>query len=256
MAFILGRRVNARPDTRPMERPRLPNHVLDRSQGRYRCPYLSGRGGHRADRTYGAEGGREREVRRRRGTVMGAELWDDHAPWHPNPITALGELQKRFLGEYLSEHGGLGATVGRELAWIRDAVRETEAEGDPYDLLGQFRPHLAFLEEGSRRPLPEDPLDQIALLRRVVGFHGAGVGNVLDVTTVTDERGMHTAQTLTADQIRRLCGTEHPTLQQAELAVEKIDGQLDRGESICFPIFAETIEPTPVGWYFIGETVD
>jgi hypothetical protein len=182
---------------------------------------------------------------------MGAELWYHLAPWHPDPREALSEVQARFL----AENYDLPALLQQHLESAREAVRLTEAEGDPYDLQQIYRDEVAFVEEVSSHPLPDQPQQQIELLRKVFANSGQGIGNILDVTGVSKRAAMHVARQLPPNAIRRLCQTDRPTLQQAEAAVGPINEKLGRGESVCFPIYAEGLDQL-AGWYFVGNTVD
>jgi hypothetical protein len=51
----------------------------------------------------------------------------------------------------------------------------------------------------------------------------------------------------------RLVGAAQPSRIQARQAVGKINEELGRGECICFPVYAKG---KPVGWYFVGNTID
>jgi hypothetical protein len=59
----------------------------------------------------------------------------------------------------------------------------------------------------------------------------------LDVTGVSPRGGVHVAKRLAAAEVRRLCGVELPDLNQARAAVAKINEELGRGESVCFPLY-------------------
>jgi hypothetical protein len=181
--------------------------------------------------------------------AMGAELWFHEAPWKPQPEDALFELQVQFL----REHYDLASLLRDHLHSAREAVRLTEAEGDPYEILGFHQDCLACLEELASRPIPEAARDQIEFVREIEKWSGEGVGNILDVTGVSGDGSMD-ARVLTPDDVRKFCGTDHPTRPQAVAAVYGINEKLDRGESACFPFF--DAEGNPIGWYFVGNTID
>ncbi len=51
----------------------------------------------------------------------------------------------------------------------------------------------------------------------------------------------------------RLVGDAQPTLAQAAGAIDKINEELGRGECVCFPVYENC---KPIGWYFVGNTID
>ncbi len=82
---------------------------------------------------------------------------------------------------------------------------------------------------------------------------GEGIGNVVDVTGVSDHRDIAMAQRLNEQDTIRLVGSAQPALAQARAAVGKINGELGRGECVCFPVYDEG---KPVAWYFVANTID
>ncbi len=184
---------------------------------------------------------------------MGAELWYHLAPWRPDPAEALHDLQVGFL----AENYDLPSLVQGHLENAREAVRATEADGDKYGILGFYKEQVEKLEEIAGQPLPQDPLEQIAIVRRVYTGSGQGIGNVLDVERVSDRGGFPIARKLGQDEIRRFCGTDRPTLREARDSVGMIHERLQRGDSVCFPVWADDRqEAEPIGWYFVGNTID
>jgi hypothetical protein len=183
---------------------------------------------------------------------MGAQLWYHRAPWHDRPADALRELQAKFL----AENYDLPQLIQQHLNGARQTVAATEAEGDPYDLLDLWRAQLALVEKVASRPVPEGPQVRIKLIRRICAPSGEGIGNVLDVKGVSRRGGILITRRLPAKQIVELVGTDQPTEEEAQAAVGRINEQLRRAESVCFPIYADTDRATPVGWYFVGNTID
>lgn len=183
---------------------------------------------------------------------MGADLWHHAAPWRPDPAEALSELQMRVVAETYD----LPSLVQEHLESAREAVRLTEAEGDEYGVLDIYRDELAMLEEVVSHPLPEDPHEQIELVRKLHVNTGEGIGNILDVTGVSDQRNLNVAERLTEAETERLTGTTRPTLAQAQQAIDKINEELGRGESVCFPYYENAEDQQPAGWYFVGNTLD
>jgi hypothetical protein len=74
------------------------------------------------------------------------------------------------------------------------------------------------------------------MIREINADSGEGVGNFLDETSISNRRDFHTAQRLSEEATVRLIGTTRPTLTQARRAVGKINEELGRGESVCFPV--------------------
>src|SRR5262249_53221656 len=145
---------------------------------------------------------------------MGAQLWHHSAPWFTDPNDALRALQ----GQFLAASYDLPKLVQAELEGTREAVRREEAEGDPYELLDMYRRKLAFTETVLAEGVPEDTGQRIELVRKLCMDTGEGVGNVLDVKSVSAERNFLTAQVLAESEVGRLVGASRPTLQQAKEA--------------------------------------
>jgi hypothetical protein len=183
---------------------------------------------------------------------MGAELWHHAAPWRIDPEDALFELQVRFLAETYD----LPTLVQEHLESAREAVGTIEAEGDGFGLLDMYRNELEMLEEAASEPLTEDPRQRIELIREIYENSGQGIGNILDVTGISDRRDPLVAERLTDDEMVRLIGATRPTIVQARQAVGKVNEELDRGECACFPFYEANEFRRPAGWYFIGNTID
>ncbi len=115
---------------------------------------------------------------------MGAQLWYHLAPWRPDPAEALHELQVGFL----AENYDLPSLAQEHLESAREAVRVTEADGDEYGILGFYKEQVEKLEGIAGQPLPQDPREQIAIVRKVYAGYGEGIGNVLDVERISDQR--------------------------------------------------------------------
>jgi hypothetical protein len=75
-------------------------------------------------------------------------------------------------------------------------------------------------------------------------------------TTVSDCRDYSTAARLTEEEMERLVGTIRPTMAEARQATYKVNAELQRGESVCFPYYDGAKTEQLVGWYFIGNTID
>jgi len=182
---------------------------------------------------------------------MGAELWYHEAPWDPDPDAALKGLQAHFL----AEHYNLPALLPEHLVSAHQAVDATKADGDSYGLLDIYEEQVKLLESLCNQPIPRNPQEQIQILRQVYAIGGQGIGNVLDVTGVTEKREDFTAQRLSDEEMQRLVVSTRPNLAQACQAVDKIHEELQRGQCVCFPFF-DANTGKPAGWYFVGNTVD
>ncbi len=183
---------------------------------------------------------------------MGAELWCHEAPWHSDADAALKALQARFV----VDNYDLATILPKHLAWAREALASFAGDADdpdPYGVLELYQEMVALLERLCSEPIPESPEAQIAIVRQIHADSGQGVGNVLDVTGVGEERDFEKSQRLSQQETVRLVGTSQPTRDQAFKAVDKINEELGRGECVCFPIYENG---QPVGWYFVGNTVD
>lgn len=182
--------------------------------------------------------------------VMGAKLWHHAAPWCEDPREALHVLQARVL----RENHDLGEELEFLLEGARKTVRLCEVD-DKYNLLDHYRRELKRLEKLAQAPIPQAPRECIALLRRIHVSSGQGIGSVLDVTTVSYRGGQHRARRLKMEEVHRFCGVARPDLKRAIAAVDTIHEQLLRGESVCFKYYPAKGD-RPVGWYFVGNTID
>ncbi|QEL17597.1 hypothetical protein [Limnoglobus roseus] len=180
---------------------------------------------------------------------MGAQLWYHVGPWRDEPGVSLREVQVAHLRSAFD----YPARLAEHLASAREAVRLTEAD-DPYNLLDHYRAEVARFEELAAFPPPATPDDEIARLRMLYKASGEGIGCVLDVTHVNDGGGVHVARRLPVAEVARLCGADRPTAVAAGLAVGRINAELGRGYSVCFPFYDESGRPS--GWCFVGNTID
>ena len=119
-----------------------------------------------------------------------------------------------------------------------------------------YQEELQLLDRLSGQPIPQDFEWQIKLLRRICAYSGEGIGNILDVERIVRRRVYNAAQRLSGPEMIRLVGSEQPTSAQAKKAVHKINEELGRGECVFFPIYDSEEENQPVGWYFVGNTID
>jgi hypothetical protein len=183
---------------------------------------------------------------------MGATLWYHETAWHPDPAMALKTFQSRFMVEQYD----LSTLLPDHLANARGAVASTEAEGDPYELLEMYQKEVRLLEQLCSQPIPQDFEGQIKILRQICASSGQGIGNILDIERISKRRRYNVAQPLSGPELIRLVGTERPTRAQAKKAIYKINEELGRGECVCFPVYDSGEKNQPVGWYFVGNTID
>jgi hypothetical protein len=180
---------------------------------------------------------------------MGAQLWQHIAGPHASPVQALREIQLQVLAEQ-----DLRGLLASQLESARGAVELTEQD-DEYGLLDFYREELAKFEELTEAGIPDDPEDQIAMLRRMNESSGQGIGNVLDVIGISIDGGMHVTRPCFQPELQDSFGLNHPTRREAASAVSQINERLERGESICFQIYADD-RATCAGWMFVGNTID
>ena len=137
----------------------------------------------------------------------------------------------------------------------KQAVEQTQRDGDRFGLLSIYTQHLKLIEEFASRPLPSDPAQQIHVLRAVIeGISPDGFGNILDVRGIDAAGDINMMRLLTSDEIVQFCGSEHPSPEVARNSVFNIAGQLARGSSVAFPAYDSTGNPTH--WHFVGMTTD
>jgi hypothetical protein len=168
------------------------------------------------------------------------------------PATALKTLQALFM----AENYDLSALLPQHLADARTAVALAEAERDPYGVLDIHRREVRLLERLCSQPIPQDFERQIEILRKINANTGEGIGNVLDVSGISERRSGDTARPLSEPEIVRLAGTSQPTREEAHEAIDKLSEELGRGECVRFPIYDSREQDRPAGWYFAGRTWD
>ena len=180
---------------------------------------------------------------------MGADLWHHEAPWHAKPEAALQALQAQFV----AENYDLAVLLPEHLTWARESVVACKKENDRFSMLDMLQENVELLERLCSQPIPSDAAGQINIVRHINADSGQGIGTVLDITGVSKQRIMHTAQVLPEKEIVRLVGAAQPDRAQSQKLIYKINGELDRGECVCFAIYEEG---KPVGWVFVGNTID
>lgn len=180
---------------------------------------------------------------------MGAMPWEHFGPWNADPAISLRQLQAAFL----AANYNLESVTQEHLTSARNALQTTKAEGDPYGLLDFYRSQVDMLEGIA---IPADPPNQIDILRRINSGSGEGIGNVLDILDVSESGGPLMSRPLRTDELLAVFGTETPLSKMNPESVGPLYGMLGRGESICFPIYNDGDPSKPVGWCFVGYTID
>ena len=182
---------------------------------------------------------------------MGATAWKHLAEWNAEPAAALRQLQAKFL----EENYDLPSLLRDFLASARHSVQIVKDEGDEYGLRDIYEDDVKKAEAFVAQPLPSQPQERISILRSLFESGGEGIGNVLDVTDVSDEGGLFVTRPLKPTDVRELFGTSSPTLEEADRGVNSLYLRLGRAESVCFPVYDESAQK-PVGWYFVGYSAD
>lgn len=182
---------------------------------------------------------------------MGAQLWHYQSSWHEDPADALDEIQVKLV----SQNYDLERLLSRCLEDARNSIDSCVEDGDPYDLIGTYQEQFDLVERLYAEGVPKDVRSQIEIIRRVNALGGVGVGNILDLTGISSVRDTCVAELLGQDKMLRLLGNSRPTVEEAEKTLSDINEELNRGECICFPIYDVTREQ-PIGWYFVGNTID
>jgi hypothetical protein len=180
---------------------------------------------------------------------MGSMPYQQLAPWHPDPNDSLFDLQATFI----AENYDLPQVIQEHLESSREALRICEEDGDEYGILNIYQADVDFLESIAGQTLPEAPQDRISVLRKICKSGGQGIGNILDITSVTDKGGIHVTRRLSDKDVEQLLGTAHPSITDAGKLIGIIADQLGRGESVCCPVYDGD---KPRGWWFIGYTID
>ena len=107
--------------------------------------------------------------------------------------------------------------------------------------------------DGGTRGIPERPEEQIELLRQIEAISGDWIGNILDLTGVSETVEDGKVRQLSEDEMRRVFGTLRPSPEEARVGLAKLTGSISRGTAICFPVYEMG---KPVSWLIAGYTAD
>lgn len=179
---------------------------------------------------------------------MGASLYHNLAPWHADPNIALQQLQIAFF----EQHHDLEQEIQQHLESTRQSVRWCE-EDDEHGLLEIYQTDLRRLEGYASQPLPNSPIERIAMLRKMWESGGEGLGNILDLRGVSDAGDYFVARRMRDEELERVLGTSRPAPMQSETDLGAIPDQIDRGQCVCFPVYERD---QPCGWQFVGYSID
>lgn len=179
---------------------------------------------------------------------MGAQLWHHQAPWHPEA----GESLKALQHDYIHNHYDLATLFSKELDSTKKHLEAELNAGDEFGLVEWLQTKIERLVELNANPIPDDIDTQIQIIREVLEY-GEGLCNVLDISGISEKREVFKAVKLTDVERTKFVGCLEPNVEQANASVGKINHDLNRGECVCFPIFQDG---KPIGWYFVGNTID
>jgi hypothetical protein len=182
--------------------------------------------------------------------IMGAMPWENRTAWMDDPADALKAIQRAEL----EAQGDLRDQIQTQLEGAREAVAAT-AEDDPYGLAEHYAAELERLERIASQPIPTDLDGRLHLLRTLHESGGEGIGNVLDVTGVSQQGGFFVTKVLGPDELQRTFGTDRPASDWKTQVEPDFFDKIGRGESVCFPLFADD-ETDPIEWCFFGYSVD
>lgn len=180
---------------------------------------------------------------------MGATYWEAITPYEDSPEQALRKAQVRFFREAGYD---LPKYLARRIEDMTQSVRSCE-EDDPYDLLGFYSNALDHFKQMMARGVPEEPEAQIDLLRRIEETSGDWVGNILDMTTVSQDQEPGSVQRLSPERMEQVFGTASPTLQEVRKGMANLADSIHRGTAVCLPVYEDG---QPVSWFFAGYSVD
>lgn len=180
---------------------------------------------------------------------MGASYWEAVTEYHGEVEDALRHAQIQCFREAGYDVPKLLAERVEDMV---EAVRSCE-EDDPYDLIDVYRDSLQEYRQMAARGVPEEPGAQIELLRRIEAISSDCVGNILDMTGISQDPEEGKVQRLSPEQIREKFGTANPSLHEARNGMKKVAGSISRGTAICFPVYEDG---SPVAWLFAGYSAD
>ena len=178
---------------------------------------------------------------------MGAMPYQNLAKWDSDPQVALRALQ----AEFLDANYELPKVLEQHLQSSKQAVECCIADGDEYGVQDIHQSEVDYIESILSKPLPESAEEKIEILRKVWESGGQGIGNILDITEVSERGGILVAKLLSHAEIEKYFGTSLPSISEAGKIYAK--NVIDRGECVCFPIYDLN---TPIGWMFVGYTID
>ena len=176
---------------------------------------------------------------------MGAESWESRTKWIEDPVVALRLIQEAELTKYLS--------LEDEIAQGLRHYRQYEEAAD--DLGDMILQPLAVFKRLSKETVPTDFEGKLNVLRLIRDSDGSGIGNVLDIRSISSEGNTFVAQLLNEREMLALLGTSQPGDDWLNYVTAEFRRQVGRADSICFPIYDET-GTIKVEWCFFGFSLD
>lgn len=183
---------------------------------------------------------------------MGAQLFYHVTTYTNDPKTALESLQALELENY-----DLAQEVAAHLANCQEAFDLT-AEDDEYGLYEHYKSELERAKLIAVEKVPSDFFGRLDLVRRLYADTGEGVGSILDVEGIAGGKGASwsAAKPLAPVEVIAKFGSDKLLVSKVEEYAIRANEWLDRGECICFPLFASAEDEAPMEWCFVGNTID
>ncbi len=180
---------------------------------------------------------------------MGATYWEAVTGYDEVLEEALRRVQ---IQVYREAGHDLPRRLSERVESMAQAVRWCE-EDDPYNLLGFYRDALGQYRQMAAGGVPEEPEAQIRLLRAIETVSGDRVGNILDMTGVSEGQEEGKIQRLSTGRMEEAFGTASPSLHEARRAMVGLVESIPRGTAICFPVYEAG---RPMAWFLAGCSAD
>lgn len=187
---------------------------------------------------------------------MGAEPWDCRVPYQADLTKALAEAQRETFrrGDYRRPFGDLEFLD--ESGFFEADGPQQETMLSEYNL-DALRPVIAQVgRDGLRQRLLElqaaPTLESLEDVRALNCLDTDGTCSVIDVNGIGDVQEPCVAAPLSPNELRRLYGTDKPTLAQVE-AYTDLNEDIGRGEA-NYVIAYRDGEPSEI--YFAGYSYD
>lgn len=180
---------------------------------------------------------------------MGATPWEAITPYEESPEQALRKAQVWFFRQAGYDVPKL---LDQRIRDMTEAVRSCEKD-DPYDLLDFYSDALDQYRHMMARGVPEEPEAQIDQLRQIEQISGDWIGNILDMTTFSQDQEPGSVQRLSPERMEQFFGKASPTLQEVRTGMDRLADSIHRGTAVCLPVYQDG---QPVSWFFAGYAAD